>query len=230
MHTSSHILDNPVWNALQSGNTSLAKGGDDAMYFDSEVSPFIALRDIDSICFESLYAQRGYGDINILACTNAIELPKQWEVIAVAQGYQMIYSRPAGEIQLSGIALTNLSTQDVSDMVDLAKLCNPGPFGKRTIAFGHYQGVWQNHELVAMAGQRMQPYSYAEISAVCTHPGHTGKGFAGELLVAQIIRMQAANLTPFLHVRYDNERAIKLYKQLGFVIRSDMYFHIFKKR
>ena len=27
-------------------------------------------------------------------------------------------------------------------------------------------------ELVAMAGQRMQPDPYTEISAVCTHPDH----------------------------------------------------------
>ena len=230
MPNKSHILTNPVWNALKSGNANLARGNDNAMYFDTEISPFVALRNIDSTCLNSLYEILPIRDISILACAQVIDMPVQWQILAIAQGYQMVYKGVAGDMQRYDLPLTDLSARHIGDMMNLTQLTNPGPFSHRTIEFGHYQGAWNGHQLVAMAGQRMQPYNYAEISAVCTHPDHAGKGYARELIAAQVIRMQAANLTPFLHVRQDNERALKLYEQLGFAIRSDMYFHVFKKR
>lgn len=225
-----HILDNPVWNALESGNANLANGNNYAKYLDSDVSPFVALRDFDATCFENLYELLPHRDINILACTQPIDMPPHWEVVAMAHGYQMVYTRRPDELQRSYLPLADLSALHVNNMMALTDLTNPGPFAQRTLAFGHYQGVWHNNQLVAMAGQRMQPYNYAEISAVCTHPEYAGKGYARELITSQIIRMQAANLTPFLHVRNNNERAVKLYKQLGFEFRTDIYFHVFKKR
>jgi predicted GNAT family acetyltransferase len=39
---------------------------------------------------------------------------------------------------------------------------------------------WQG-KLVAMAGERLKVPGYTELSAVCTHPEHTGKGYGGML-------------------------------------------------
>ena len=80
-----------------------------------------------------------------------------------------------------------------------------------------------------MAGQRMHAFDYAEVSAVCTHPDHTGKGYARQLLIHQINRIKAMDATPFLHVRHDNDRAIGVYESLGFAKRRAMYFHVIKK-
>jgi predicted GNAT family acetyltransferase len=114
-------------------------------------------------------------------------------------------------------------------MLALTQLTNPGPFGAKTIEFGHYHGAFEGDRLVAMAGQRMYAFEYAEISAVCTHPDHTAKGYARKLLLHQINRIKAAFNIPYLHVKYDNERAIKVYKDLGFSVNQEVYFHVFAK-
>ena len=43
-------------------------------------------------------------------------------------------------------------------------------------------------------------------------------------------RIISENNIPFLHVRKDNLRAIEVYKKMGFEVRADIYFAIFKKR
>ena len=50
-----HVLDNPAWNALVSGNQSLALGNDAVKYFDLEVSPFVGLKENTPENFELLY-------------------------------------------------------------------------------------------------------------------------------------------------------------------------------
>ena len=114
-------------------------------------------------------------------------------------------------------------------MLALTKLTNPGPVAERTVDFGHYFGIFDKGKLVAMAGQRMHVYNYAEISAVCTHPDYLGRGYAKQLLQLQIQRTLAAGEVPFLHVRFDNDRAINVYESLGFVTRKTIHFYIIKK-
>jgi predicted GNAT family acetyltransferase len=115
-------------------------------------------------------------------------------------------------------------------MLALTKLTNPGPFVEKTIDFGHYRGVFEGDQLVAMAGQRLHIFDYAEISAVCTHPDHLGRGYARQLLLHHIHRIRAASKIPFLHVRYDNYRAIKVYESLGFSKRTELFFYILQKK
>ena len=70
--------------------------------------------------------------------------------------------------------------------------------------------------LVALAGERMDFGTLREVSAVCTHPDHAGRGHA-RLLVRHVMHgMQARGVTPMLHVGARNARAIGLYEALGF--------------
>jgi predicted GNAT family acetyltransferase len=130
------------------------------------------------------------------------------------------------DTHLPHIPLTDIH---IPQMLALTKLTNPGPFAERTIDFGHYHGIFDGDKLVAMAGQRLHAGNYAEISAVCTHPDHLGKGYAKQLLLHQIHRIKANRETPFLHVRNDNERAINVYKSLGFETRTEIYFYVVVK-
>jgi predicted GNAT family acetyltransferase len=115
-------------------------------------------------------------------------------------------------------------------MLSLTELTKPGPFYQQTIEFGNYYGIFYEDELVAMAGERLQMDGYTEISAICTKPGHQGKGYAAHLFSQAAERILQNGCIPFLHVRTDNLRAIELYKRSGFEIRTDIHFAVFKKR
>ena len=127
-------------------------------------------------------------------------------------------------------ALERLRQQHVPSMMALTKMTNPGPFYERTIEFGNYYGVFHEGQLAAMAGQRMHAGPYIEISAVCTHPDHHGKGYATALIEQLIKVIRAQEGIPFLHVRADNTRAIALYKALGFLTRHEMTINILRKK
>jgi predicted GNAT family acetyltransferase len=109
-------------------------------------------------------------------------------------------------------------------------LTKPGPFAMRTIEFGYYHGIFDRDKLVAMTGQRLHPGHYAEVSAVCTHPDHLGKGYAAALLLHQLAIIRRQGKIPFLHVRADNDRAIALYERLGFRENGPMNFYFLTKR
>jgi predicted GNAT family acetyltransferase len=80
-----------------------------------------------------------------------------------------------------------------------------------------------------MAGERMKVPGWTEVSAVCTHPEHTGHGYARILMMEVMRRIRNRGETPFLHVREDNVRAIELYQRLGFSSRVRMHFAVLRK-
>ncbi len=135
---------------------------------------------------------------------------------------------PKGQIKIKE-KMIPLVKKDIPQMFDLIGLTNPGPFSMRTIEFGNYTGIFAGRNLVAMAGQRLHPEPYVEISAVCTHPDHAGKGYGNALIQKQVHDVLNAGNIPFLHVRESNEHAIKLYKSLGFEIRSPMNLNAIHK-
>jgi len=95
---------------------------------------------------------------------------------------------------------------------------------------GRYYGIFENGKLVSMAGERLRPDGFIEISAICTDPSHLGKGYASVLTSYVTQTISASGNIPFLHVKTDNLRAIEVYRRAGFEIRTEMYFAIFKKR
>lgn len=225
-----HVLNNPAWYALQSGNNNLARGNQFCQYFDADVSPFVGLKEADDQHLLELYHLLPSQSIKLLALPKHISICKPWTLLNGMDGYQMVY-RGSGPLALmpDSSGILPLNQHYVPQMLALTKLTNPGPFGSKTIEFGHYTGIFEGEQLVAMAGQRLYATPYAEISAVCTHPDYLGKGYAKQLLCYQVNRILAAANIPYLHVRHDNERAIKVYESLGFEKRMPIYFHVLKK-
>lgn len=225
-----YVLDNPAWHALQSGNKSLARGNEFCQYFHAEVSPFVGLRQPDEHHLLELYALVPPQSIKLLALPKKISVPKPWTVSSGMDGYQMVYSNtralPKGSKAAEILPLTN---EHIPQMLALTKLTNPGPFGSRTIEFGHYTGIFDGEQLVAMTGQRLHAVPYAEISAVCTHPDYLGKGYARQLLTYQVNRILSELGIPYLHVRHDNHRATQVYESLGFKKRTPIYFQVLQK-
>src|SRR5258708_2948754 len=71
-----------------------------------------------------------------------------------------------------------LGARDVPEMLALVERTQPGPFAPRTIELGTYIGVRDGGDLVAMAGERLHPPGFTEISAGCTDASHRGRGLA----------------------------------------------------
>lgn len=117
-------------------------------------------------------------------------------------------------------SLLVLTAADVPEMLDLVQRTQPGPFEPRTIELGGYLGVRApDGRLVAMAGRRLNPPGWVEISAVCTDPDFRGCGYAGRLVLAVAHGIRADGLVPLLHAAASNTNAIRLYEQLGFRLR-----------
>jgi ribosomal protein S18 acetylase RimI-like enzyme len=223
-----HVLDNPAWNALISGNKHLAFGDDRVKYFDKAVSPFAAFKENTKENLLHLYNILPEKRAILLVTPTELEIPAPWKLLRTITGLQMVYHNK-GVFDQSTAALIPLTDEHIPQMLELTKLTEPGPFAERTIDFGQYFGIFAGDRLVAMTGQRLYPFNYAEVSAVCTHPDHTGKGYARQLMINQINIIRSRGETPFLHVRDDNERAIKVYESLGFSVRTMVYFYVIIK-
>lgn len=232
------VLDNPVWNALISGNHSLSRGNDHIKYFDKEVSPFVAIKDNSPENLRVLFELLPGNGSALMFSPIEMEFTPDWQIKHFIKGVQMVFgNRTRGDE--AGFdepkpgdpspKIVPLTPEHVPQMIALTRLTDPGPFGSRTIEFGHYYGIFKAGQLVSMAGQRLNAFGYAEISAVCTHPDHSGKGYARQLLDQQLSRILSGSKIPFLHVRADNERAIKLYESMGFVKRREVCFYVIQK-
>jgi ribosomal protein S18 acetylase RimI-like enzyme len=224
-----HILDNPIWEGLQSGNRHFALGNERVKYFPSAVTTFAGFRDFDPAEFNMLSDMLPHGSVRATFIPQQMNLPSSWESLPGLQIYQMIHN---GSTSASGTAnmMVSLTVKDVPAMLDLTRLTNPGPFNQRTIEFGNFFGIFSGDQLVAMAGQRLQVREYAEISAVCTHPEHQGHGYARSLLLHQLGLIRQEGRKPMLHVKTDNKAAVALYESLGFEIRRELDVIIFGKR
>ena len=213
-----HILDNPIWHALGSHQAPFRIADGRVRRFDPEVAPFSAGEtDADLAHLADAVPEGGAA---ALFTTGPIALPP---------GFDAVISRP---LQMSAEplrpgAVTHefipLEAAHVPEMLALVELTKPGPFAPRTIELGGYVGLVEDGRLVAMAGERLHPPGFAEISAVCTHPDVRGRGLAKQLVLAVAAKIVARDETPFLHVWPDNAPAIASYEAVGFAPRRMMH-------
>ena len=223
------LLYNPVYNALLSGDAHLSLGTDTVKYFDEEVSPFAGFHHQYEKGFEELYNLLPPGRKILYANSQQINEPRDWKILVEIKGLQFLFTEKTIECK-QHFELIPLTENNVDEMVELATLTKPGPFGTRTIEFGHYHGIFEKGKLVAMTGQRLHVNNYTELSAVCTHPDHLGKGYAAALMQHQLQLILSHDQIPFLHVRADNSRAIALYERLGFKVNREMNFYFMKRQ
>lgn len=224
-----HPLDNPIWSALLTGNAPLALGDELVRVLPRDVGAFAGLAEYSPRAFARLHELVPPGAPVILFTAEPVEVPAGWQLRLHRPLMQLVYAQPEAPA-VDSRPLVPLQQADVPAMLALTALTNPGPFLPRTIDFGGYYGIFHEGQLVAMAGQRLQPAPYVEISAVCTHPAHLGHGYAGQLLRFQLGRILAAGRTPFLHVYEDNLPAYPLYLKLGFQLRRRMHVYVLEKQ
>ena len=222
-----HVLDNPVWNAMISYNGHLATGTGQVKLFPEDIGPFAGLKSLDSGSLQQLYELLCTDREVVIIIAGHVQIPGHFKVIKEGHLYQMTGEKVKQSSHDNMIV--PLRKQHVPQMLELTQLTNPGPFRERTIEFGDYSGIFNSGRLIAMAGQRMHPDHYIEISAVCTHPEYTGKGYSSSLIIDQASQIANQGNIPFLHVNANNENAVRLYKKLGFAIRRQMNLYVIKK-
>ena len=172
-----HILDNLCWHALNSHQANFAIGNGLAKRFRPDVSPLAALAECTDAALEDLAQIVSDGESVFV---DHIEIPAQmpagiWKTVHTFTLMQLVSKGPIADISINQEVL-DLTISDVPDMLQLAELTQPGPFRIHTIELGHYIGIRQHGTLIAMAGERRHLPGYREISAVCTHPDHRGRG------------------------------------------------------
>jgi len=114
-----------------------------------------------------------------------------------------------------------LAHADAAEMLTLAEIAKPGPFGPNTVLLGNYWGIRHNGRLIAMAGERLRLDGFTEISAVCTASEFRGQGLGRTLVEALSSMLLSEGRTPFLHVKTENG-AKQLYERIGFRVRRQI--------
>ncbi|MDG4797975.1 GNAT family N-acetyltransferase [Micromonospora sp. WMMD1082] len=219
------MLDNPVWAALTGPHTHLAEVNGEAARYQPDVAPFTTLAaDHHARAWDDLAALVGPGTVVAVAGTNS-NPPAGWDVVERITGVQMVAT--ALRVATDPEAV-RLRPSDVPEMLDLVARTEPGPFRQRTIELGTYLGIRIGGKLVAMAGERLHPPGWTEISAVCTDPAYRRLGLGSRLVRAVAAGIRERGETPFLHAAADNTRAIRLYRSLGFSLRRHTMFNAYR--
>lgn len=188
-----HPLDRPVWSALASRQRALALGGGLARRFDPVFGPFAAAADDSPEALDALAELIPPGGRVILLQANGRLPPRGAAIERTAAALQMV-----------------------------ATAFRPADRGIMVERLGDFFGVRERGRLVAMAGERMKPEGFTEVSAVCVHPEHRGRGYAAQLASRVTSRILERGEAAFLHVYAVNAGAIALYEALGFAVRREV--------
>ncbi|WP_192257149.1 GNAT family N-acetyltransferase [Mesorhizobium caraganae] len=216
----SHILDRPVWSALDTRHRIFANGDKLARRYPASIVPFAASGADDAESLQALGRLVPAGESVFMLQSDPIALPPELTATTTAFGVQMVAEAPLPTV--SDERVQQLTLDDAAEMLALASLTRPGPFTLKALSLGDFWGVKINGRLAAMAGERMKQPGYSELSGVCSHPDFRGGGLGRLLSVFVSNRIMARGEVPYLHAYANNANAIGLYESIGFRLRSKM--------
>ncbi|MCX4553344.1 GNAT family N-acetyltransferase [Streptomyces sp. NBC_01387] len=216
-----HPLDNPVRASLTGPHARFAERRGRVLRYPAGVSPWFALPDTpDASDWADAAALAGPGGAVTLTAFRRPP-PDSWERTFHAEGVQLVDD---GVEAAPDPEAVRLGADDVPEMLELVARTRPGPFLPRTVELGTYLGVRREGVLVAMAGERLHPPGWSEISGVCTDEAVRGQGLGSRLVRAVAHEIRERDETPFLHASAANTDAIRLYESLGFRLRRRTSF------
>ena len=224
MSDSYHLakLNTPAWNALNSVQQTFATGTGHVKRYRRGILPFAACEPGYEKEIGSLASMLEPGEIFYLI-GELPPLPAFFTVLKELPCVQMVLQKPVPAIENNASVLP-LTANDKEEMFNLINKVQPGYYEPETYQLGNYFGIRQEGKLVAIAGERMRLDGLTEISAICTDPLYSGRKYAQQLIAALCKHNLQQDITPFLHVIETNERAIRLYEYMGFVIRRTISF------
>jgi ribosomal protein S18 acetylase RimI-like enzyme len=216
------VLDNPAWHALTGPHAEFAIGNDLVRRYPTDVAPFVAVRTwADPRVWDALADVAGPGaDVGLTSTESAP--PADWEILGQGEGVQLVETdalRPRPDDE----AIT-LGADDVPEMLAIVERNQPGPFRPRTHELGRYIGIRRDGRLVAMAGERLHPDGWTEISAVATDAEYRRQGLASRLVLDVAYHIQQRGDRALMHAAAGNLGAIAAYERLGFVLRRRTVF------
>lgn len=212
--TMKQLLDNIAWHTLSGEHARFSAGTGTARRYAEGFSPIVGFVDNTRPDFDALARFCAPGE-HFYCDGWSGAAPAGWCVEAESTMFKMVWQAPMPAADEAPEAV-RLGTPHAAQALELAALTRPGPFGLRTIELGEYFGCFGGERLVAMAGERMCAGPLREISGVCTHPDHQGRGLARRLMIKLLRRQMQRGETPFLHVMRDNTGARRLYERMGF--------------
>jgi GNAT superfamily N-acetyltransferase len=207
------LLDHIFWHALSGAHLEYSSGTATARRYTQGFSPIISFADMANVDFAALQPYCAPGEHFYCENWNGAA-PPGWRIDAETTMFRMIWDGPVATGDPAPDAQP-LQLRHAQQAVELAALCKPGPFGIRTIELGDYFGYFEGERLIAMAGERTRAAGLCEISGVCVHPDHQGRGLARKL-IGKLARLhQSRGELSFLHVMRANP-AHQLYLNMGF--------------
>jgi GNAT superfamily N-acetyltransferase len=220
MYVDDHTLDNPVWHSLIEAQQHLAITYSNTKFYHPDYCPFGGFENPEGIA-EGIetYAR---------LCDNFFvvgEKPTFSDSLLLKN--ELICDQMIIDCKIDldiKEPIIKIDKEHQNDLFELVNLVQPGYFRKKTALLGNYYGIYKNDRLIAVTGERMQMNELTEVSAVVTHPDHTGKGYASQLIAHTVNHIFNQDKMPFLHVASTNTGPIRLYEKLGFWTRRKISF------
>ena len=216
-----HPLDNPFWSSLQTCHRALGLHASGVARYPAEYAPFLGVEAADADVVAGLDALVAPGE-SVYLMGVLPRLPQGWALQAFGPLAQMACPAP---IELpDGPGIIELDATHRADVLALTALVYPHYFRERTMELGRYFGIYEDGRLAAMIGERLGDDLHQEMSAICTHPDFTGRGYAQRLTAMLTNDTFDRGRQPYLHVSHENTRAKALYERMGYRLRRDILF------
>ena len=220
-------LDNPVWNSLNEIHKNISIEYETTKFYNPEYCPFGENIDINK-------STKGIDQYSILTNDFYVVGKKPLLSSSMILKNELVCNQMLLEKEInieSHEQVIQLDSKNQKlELLNLVNLVQPGYFKNRTVDLGKYFGIYKDNKLIAVTGERMKMNEFTEISAVVTHPEHTGNGYAKQLIKYATDQVFKENKTPYLHVAESNIGAIKLYEKLGFTTRRKISFWNLKSK
>lgn len=220
------LLDNPFWSALQTRHAHLALCADGVARYPAAYAPFLGVAEGGGDADDALGALVAAGEsVYLLGATP--RTPPGWALEPLGPLAQMVCDTPLEVAE--GPPIIPLDETHRADVLALTGLVYPHYFRARTMELGRYFGIYHGAQLAAIVGERLGTPQHVEMSAICTHPDHAGRGLASRLTAFLTNDTLARGRTPFLHVSPANTRAKALYEHLGYRLRAEVPFFALRR-
>jgi len=223
------LFANPVWHALHTRHHRFSVSAGEACRYPAEVAPFAAVAEPSVDAFKALHSLLVPGESVWIAEGNFSDCPELMFETTI-ECLQMVLPESITPPSDAAAGIVPLSCADAPEMLALTDLAFPGFFRAKTCEMGSYYGVRCGGELISMSGERMMLDEYPEVSGVCTHPDHRGKGYAAALMWQVVSDHRRDGLVSWLHVSSENRHAIELYLRMGFVEARRLVYHRISRR